>query len=148
MKKLNIVATAVLNTMVGMIEDFCVRIDNSDGVYTPVYVALFNKSLGKRVISVGHYKSVDGEIIADPEMRFYYNEVENIFYPIYYRQDCLGVKQESAKLIGGEIIRVNKMIQEEHTRFANTWLKNIKEQQHLELSQPEFHMNKPLNNIP
>lgn len=131
MKKLNIEATAVLTTMVGMIEDFCVRIDNSEGAYMPVYVALFNKSFGKRIISVGHYQSVDGEIIADPEMRFYYNEVDNIFYPIYYRQDCLGIKQDSVKLVLGEIIHVNKMIQEDQTRFANAWLRNIKEQQHL-----------------
>jgi hypothetical protein len=60
----------------------------------------------------------------------------------------LGVKQGSAKLIGGEIIRVNKMIQEEHTRFANQWLKNIKEQQHLEVSQSEFYMKDSLNSIP
>ena len=73
MKKLNIEATAVFYKMVGMLEDFCVRIDNSDGKYMPVYVALYNKSLGKKIISVGHYKSVEGEIIADPEMRFFYN---------------------------------------------------------------------------
>jgi len=131
MKKLNIEATAVFYKMVGMLEDFCVRIDNSDGKYMPVYVALYNKSLGKKIISVGHYKSVEGEIIADPEMRFFYNEVDNLFYPVYYRQDCLGIKQDSVKLVGGEIISVNKMMQEEHTRFANTWIKNIKEQQHL-----------------
>lgn len=131
MKRLNIEATVVLNTMVGMLEDFYVRIDNSDGAYTPVYVALFNKSLGKRVISVGHYQSVDGEIIADPEMRFFYDEVNNLFYPIYYRQDCLGVKQDSVKLVGGKIISVNKIIQEEHARFANTWLMKIKLQQNL-----------------
>lgn len=131
MKNLNIEATAVLNTMLGMLEDCFVRIDNSDGVYLPVYFALFNKSLGKRVVSVGHYKCVDGEIIADPEMRFFYNEVDNLFYPIYYRQDCLGIKQDSVKLVGGEITSVNKIMHEEHVRFANAWIKKIKDQQHL-----------------
>jgi hypothetical protein len=131
MKKLNVEATAVFNEMIGMLEDFCVRIDNSNGKYMPVYVALYDKSLGKRIISIGHYKSIEGEIIADPEMRFFYNEVDNSFYPIYYRQDCLGIKQDSVKLVHDKIISVNKMMQEEHTRFANTWIKNIKEQQHL-----------------
>jgi hypothetical protein len=131
MKALSIEATNVLNQMTGMMEDFCARIDNSKGQFMPVYVALFNKYLGNRIISVGHYKSIDGDIIANPEMRFLFNEEENHYYPIYYRQDYLDVIQESVKTVGGEIRKVNKSLQEEHTKFANLWLTNIKVQQKL-----------------
>lgn len=92
MKPLSVEATNILNKMVGMMEDFCVRIDNSEGDYMPVYVALFNKIYGNRIIRVGHYKSIDGYIIADPEMRFIFDETEGIYYPSYFRQDCLGVE--------------------------------------------------------
>ena len=131
MKTLSVEATNILNKMVWMMEDFCVRIDNSEGDYLPVYVALFNKSFGNRIIRVGHYTSIDGDIIADPEMRFIYNEIEDIYYPSYYRQDCLEVEQESLKIVRGEITTINRLQQESHTNFANMWLKNIKNQQNL-----------------
>ena len=131
MKQLSVEATNVLNKMVGMMEDFCVRIDNSEGDYMPVYVSLFNKSLGKRVISVGHFMSVDGQILCDPQMMFIYDETEGVYFPSYYRQDCLGVEQNSIKIVHGEIKSVNKFLQAEHTDFANQWLRNIKDQQNL-----------------
>lgn len=131
MKPLSVEATNVLNQMVGMMEDFCVRIDNSEGDYMPVYVALFNKSFGNRIIRVGHYTSNDGDIIADPEMRFIFDETEDIYYPSYYRQDCLGLEQESLRIVRGEITTINRLQQESHTNFANMWLKNIKHQQNL-----------------
>jgi len=131
MKALSIEATIVLNQMAGMMEDFCVRIDNSEGDYMPVYVSLFNKYLGNRIISVGHYKSSNGEIIANLEMRFLFNEEDNQYYPIYYRQDCLDVIQESVKTVSGEVRKVNKSLQEEHTKFADIWLRNIQIQQNL-----------------
>jgi len=131
MKQLSVEATIVLKKMVGMLEDFCVRIDNSDGQYIPVYVSLFNESLGNRIISVGHFKSEDGVILCDPQMMFLYDETEGTYYPSYYRQDCLGVEQESIKTVGGEIKSVNKLLQLEHTHFADKWLKNIKYQQKL-----------------
>jgi len=131
MRPLSVEATTILNKMVGMMDDFCVRIDNSEGDYMPVYVALFNKSFGNRIIRVGHYTSVDGDIIADPEMRFIYDEIEDIYYPSYYRQDCLGLEQESLKIVRGEIKSVNKFLQTEHTNFANQWLRNIQDQQNL-----------------
>jgi len=131
MKALSIESTIVLNQMTGMMEDFCARIDNSKGQFMPVYVALFNKYLGNRIISVGHYKSIDGEIIANPEMRFMFDEEDNQYYPIYYRQDCLDVIQESVKTVGGEVRQVRKSLQEEHAKFADIWLRNIKKQQNL-----------------
>jgi hypothetical protein len=73
MKQLSVEATGILNKMVGMMEDFCFRVENSEGSYIPVYVDLFN-IFGNRIIRVGHYTSVGGDIIADPEMRFIYNE--------------------------------------------------------------------------
>lgn len=131
MKQLSVEATYTLNKMVGMMEDFCVCIDNSKGSFMPVYVALYNKSLGNRIIRVGHYTSVDGDIIADPEMRFIYDETEDIYYPSYYRQDSLGVEQESVRIVRGEIKTVNKFLQAEHNDFANQWFRNIKIQQNL-----------------
>lgn len=98
-KSLSIESTNILNQMVGMMEDFCVRIDNSDGKFSPVYVALFNKNLGNRIISMGHYKSVNGEIVADPEVRFIFDDAEGVYYPSYYRQDCLNIEQESIKTL-------------------------------------------------
>ena len=131
MKALSIEATIVLNQMTGMMEDSYVKIDNSDGNFMPVYVALYRKSLGNRIIRVGHFTRIDGDIIADPEMRFLYDETEDIYYTFYYRQDCLGVEQESVKIVRSEITRVNRLLQESHTNFANQWIRNIKNQQNL-----------------
>ena len=117
--------------MVSMMEDFCVWIDNSEGQFMPVYVAQCHKSLGNRIIRIGHYTSIEGDIIADPEMWFIYNEIEGIYFPSYYRQDCLDVEQESVKTVRGEIKMVDKFMQAEHTNFANQWLENIRYQQNL-----------------
>ena len=131
MKQLSVESTNILNQMVGMLEGFCVRIDNSNGQFMPVYVAQYHESLGNRIIRVGHYTSNEGNITSDPEMRFIYDEKEDIYYPSYYRQDCLEVEQESVKTVRGEIKTVNKFLQAEHTEFANQWLINIKHQQNL-----------------
>jgi hypothetical protein len=80
---------------------------------------------------MGHYNSVDGEIVADPEVRFIFDETERVYYPCYYRQDCLNIEQESIKTLRGEIKSVNKFLQSEHTDFANNWLAKIKSQQNL-----------------
>ena len=53
MKSLSVESTNILNNLVGMMEDFCVRVDNSEGQYIPVYVAMYNKNFGKRIISIG-----------------------------------------------------------------------------------------------
>ena len=80
---------------------------------------------------MGQYHSEKGDILADPEMQFLYDEGTGSYFPVYYRQDSIDIEQYSAKIDDGLILQVNKQLQAEHTEFAIQWLRNIKHQQEL-----------------
>jgi len=131
MKQLNIESTKILNKMVGMLEEGCVKIDNTDGVFMSVSVEVIFEDDKYKVISLAHYFLQNGDLMADPEMCFLFSKTHGVYFPIYYKQDTMGVEEESVEIRDGEILGVNILMQKEHTRFANMWLKNIKNQQNL-----------------
>ena len=131
MKQLNQYSTNVLNRMVGMMNRWCIKIDNSEGGFLPIFISINYEDDKSKVFVMGHYSSVDGDILAEPEMHFLFDICSGIYFSVYYRQDCLDVEQSSARIDEGEIISVNRLLQAEHTEFANQWLKNIRLQQNL-----------------
>jgi len=129
---LNPRSTTTLTKMISMMVDGHVKIDNSDGSFMPVVVEeIFYTNLYK-IFSVAHYFEQNGDLMADPEMCFIFNLQEKVFGTSYYKQDgYLGREQESAFLVGDEIIVNDIKLQADHTRFATIWLRNIMQQQRL-----------------
>lgn len=131
MKQLNIESTKTMNKLVGMLEEGYVKIDNSGGAFMSVFVEAIHEAEMYKVISLAHYFLQNGDLMADPEMCFLFNKIICTYVPIYYKQDSMGVEEESVEMEDGEITSLNLTLQKEHTRFANMWLKNIKYQQSL-----------------
>jgi hypothetical protein len=103
------------------------RVGKKGGAFMQVVV----ERLDARTYSVAHYYEQNGDLMRDPEMTFI--RANDAWYAASYRQDSLGVDQESADYVpstGGFVVRERQQI--EHARFANTWMRNIREQQ------PEF----------
>jgi len=96
------------------------------------------KSTGNgNLYSITHYYKQNGDMIRDPEMIFWGGKMANkkaelidTYYPIYFRQDPM-VEEESVVFEEGECKGYRRAMQADHARFANTWMKNIKEQQNL-----------------
>lgn len=131
MKQLDTESTNTFNLIIGMLNGWCIKIDNSEGSYPPVFISLKYEDSDSRIFVVGHYFSEEGEIKAEPEMHFLYDVRVGSIFPIYYRQDSLDVEQTSVIVEDGLILKVNKALQVDHTDFANHWLLNIKNQQNL-----------------
>ncbi len=131
MKQLSKESTNILTQMIGQMKGWCIKMDNSDGTYLPVFISLNYEDSDSKIFVVGHYYSEEGEIMAEPEMHFLYDERAGSFFPIYYRQDSLDVEQNSIIIVDGLILKVNMALQVDHTDFANLWLLNIKNQQNL-----------------
>ena len=131
MKQLSEESTDTLNQIVGMMNGWCAKIDLSDGSYMPVFIRTTYEDDSTNIFVVGHYHSEEGNILADPEMKFLFDVGTGYFYPIYYRQDSLEIENYSVKIDDGLILGVNKPLQAEHTEFANHWLRNIRSQQNL-----------------
>lgn len=131
MKQLNEESTNILNQLTGMMHGWCAKIDYSDGEFMPVFISTTYQDDLSTIFVVGHYDSVDGDILANPEMKFLFDVGTGTYFPVYYRQDCMDLEQNSAKIDEGQIISVDRLLQSQHTEFANNWLRNIKMQQNI-----------------
>jgi len=86
--------------------------------------------------SLSHSYTQNGDIMRDPEMVFIVVDSRQnqkdykgiVIYPQMYRQDNLGLYEESIIIENGEIKSFIKTWQISHCNFANLWLENIKEQ--------------------
>lgn len=131
MKQLSKESTKTLNKLVGMVEDGYIKVDNTDGVFMSVNVEVIFDDDKYKIVSLAHYYLQNGDLMADPEVCFLLDKGHGMYYPISYKQDSIGVEEESVEMVNSEIKKVNLSLQLEHTRFANMWLKNIKRQQNL-----------------
>lgn len=130
MKAVGKCAEAVLKTLVEGLRDVegHRKVDNCGGAFMPVSVEFIGKCRLGDLFSVAHYHEQNGDLMRDPEMVFL-RDRDGHFYPTYFRQDGgLGLEQESADMVKGT---VRPAMQAEHAVFANLWMKNIREQQHL-----------------
>jgi len=131
MKAINKTATATMNKMVSMMEDGYIKIDNTDDSFMPVSVEQIFENDKFKQISIAHYYEQNGDLLADPEMILIFEKASGLFIPSYFKQDNLGVEQESVIMNLGEIVGVRTKMQVDHAIFANLWLRNIKQQQNL-----------------
>jgi len=87
------------------------------------------------IVSMAHYYVQNGDLMADPEMTFMCGEVDGQYIVMAgsYRQDGLGIDQESVRYTKDDGWRYNKALQIEHTQFAEMWLKNLMSQLKIEV---------------
>jgi len=90
-----------------------------------------------KLYSVAHYYKQNGDLLADPEMIFWAAKTRDragrfvdTYYPTYFKQDPI-MEEESAIFQDGKLHSFYPRLQADHTRFANMWMNNIKEQQNL-----------------
>ena len=104
------------------------KIDTSE--FMPVSVELIGEIPGYgNVISIAHYGLQNGDLMADPEMTFVI--IQGDYYPISFRNDYLGINQEVFRYKDGKTTHINPELQSDLITFANTWMKNIQEQQEI-----------------
>ena len=83
---------------------------------------------GFPLYSIAHYYKQNGDMMKDPDMVFVKHPLGKVF-PISFEQSSAGIYQESVWYDGGFKMKAKQ--QKDHATFANTWMKNIKEQQEL-----------------
>jgi len=117
--------------MVEMMVDGYIKI-NTGNSFMPVSVEAIFDNEKYLIVSVAHYYEQNSDLMADPEMLFIYVKAMNTYIPSYFKQDgFMGSEQESVIIENGEITGYRAKLQAEHNAFANTWLRNIKQQQNL-----------------
>ena len=104
------------------------KIDNAPETFMSLHIGVaYETELGK-VFYLVHYGEQNGDLMADPEMHFL--QLKNgEYYPIYYRNDYMGIVNESLQVHGGGKASLNPREQKDQAKFANTWLTNIRRQQ-------------------
>lgn len=109
------------------------KINNADGVFMAVVVEWIGKCDSGTLFSVAHYYEQNGDMMRDPEMIFLKGH-DGKYYPMYFRQDgMIPVEQESIVIHEGNPLVTYPRMQADHVSFANVWMRNIKEQQKLEV---------------
>jgi hypothetical protein len=131
MKTLNKKSSQTMNKMVSMLEDGYIKIDNTGASFMPVSVEVIFENEKFKQISIAHYYEQNGDLMADPEMIIIYSKALDVFFASYFKQDNLGIEEDSIIMEQGEIKGYRAKMQADHAAFANLWLRNIKHQQNL-----------------
>lgn len=133
MKTLNKQSTATFVKLLEMAKanEGHIKIDNTKGFFMPVCVEIIEETENLVKVSVAHYYEQNGDLMADPEMCFEaFSQKDNFFVmPYYFKQDSLGIEQQSIVYKDKKIHSVYPRMQSNHASFANMWMKNIKNQQ-------------------
>jgi len=134
MKQLNQQATKVFNILIeGMKRPGDgKKIDNADGAFMAVHVDFIHANEHGKHFAIAHHYLQQGDVMNDPEIVFLLAATDNQVYPLTFRQDgSFLIEQVTAIADDGESIRSNPEQQIDLTRFSNMWMKNINEQQGL-----------------
>jgi len=88
-----------------------------------------------KLYSLSHTNVQNGDLMRDPEMCFIVipdpNSIGTLIFPQLYRQDNLGLYEESVQINDGKVTGFIPTWQASHCAFANIWLKNILAQRFL-----------------
>jgi hypothetical protein len=133
MRELDTEATGIFRAILAELgnEIHC-RIDRTRAIFRPLVV----ERPGKHIVSLAHYGSGNGDLIADPEMTFLIDEKcwygeKNGIYPIAYRNDLTADCVQAVEFDGERPQVYHHHIQREITAFAEGWLRNIAAQQNI-----------------
>ena len=130
MKKINQNARKVMDKLTKDMGEHGHKKFGADGdTYMPVVVERLNNQGEMLVFSVAHYGKQNGDAMRDPEMVF--AKCGEDYYPTYFRNDYMGLEQESLWIEDGKFKSVIPKLQTEQATFAGKWMSNINEQQAL-----------------
>ena len=122
MKRLSKKATQVFQQLHGMTKENYLKLDNKPGLFMPVVFEILGQSADMQgvrfdIVSMAHYYVQNGDLMADPELTFLCGQAGDDFIvmPGSYRQDGLGIDQESIRYTKDDGWRYNKLLQIEHT---------------------------------
>lgn len=132
MKAINQRAKKVMDTLTENMEgtDGHRKIDNTKGTFMVVHVERMNKCSLGQIYSIAHYFEQNGDLMRDPDMEFIKGG-DSEYYPISFWQDAPPLRDEAVVWKDGEIMGYREQQQMRLVTFANTWMKNIEEQQRL-----------------
>jgi len=128
MKAVNKQAAKVLDKLVEGVNGSVKKVDNRPGDFMAVSIERLWDSDHFACFAVAHYYEQNGDLMADPSMEFIRDKAGN-YYPTFYRQDNLGLSQESVIFDGYQIKGYRPAWQKDQAVFAGLWMKNIKMQQ-------------------
>ena len=90
------------------------------------FMPLVIERLGNDRISVTHYYEQNGDSMSDPDMTFVFDNEAQTLSARTYQQDNMGLYQDAEN---GEVL--NTRLVAELNSFANTWFRNIKNQEYV-----------------
>jgi hypothetical protein len=132
MTALNANAANVLAKMVSLaVENGGYTRIETNGTFMGVSVEVLHENAKYRCISVAHYSESCGDLMADPEMCFLEYRTAKEFYPISFKNDWMGYDRQSVILEWLQPVQIIHDMQHDQAKFADTWMRNIKEQQAL-----------------
>ena len=135
MKAINKQAKKVMDVLIEGVDidaDDSKKIDNTKGTFMPVHIEYVTNCEFGAIYSVAHYYEQNGDLMRDPDMEFIKGG-DGEYYPISFWQDAPLVRDETVLWKTGEITGWMGKEQAKLVPFANTWMKNIKDQQGLVL---------------
>ncbi len=98
----------------------------------PCSIEVIGKGEDYTIISFSHYGKQNGDLMADPDMTFMVMQgvvTKYLIYPMTFRNDYLGIYQESIVIHEDGRQLLNPRLQRDHTEFANLWMNNLVKQQ-------------------
>jgi len=115
------------------------RVGDHNKHETPAFMAVSVEVIdrtrdGSLIVSVAHYFTQNGDLMADPEMTFLYTTADGKAYPLSFRQDSTGTYWVGAWQADDGRWMLRPRMQRDHAIFAATWLRNIREQHNLRLT--------------
>ena len=106
------------------------KINNTKGAFMTVHVEVVALCNLGQIFSIAHYYEQNGDLMRDPDMEFIKGG-DGEYYPISFWQDSPLKRDDAIEWEDGEITKIDPKMQAALASFANTWMKNIKEQQGL-----------------
>ena len=135
MKHLNKQAKAVMDQLTEGLNGGHRKIENNKS-FMAVHVeeiSTIEHNPNGPVFSVAHYYKQNGDLMSDPDMTFL-KGLTGEWFPLSFQQDGgFPIYQEviAETFDDGRIKSYRPKLSADLTSFANTWMKNIKEQQNL-----------------
>ena len=128
MMRLNKTTTKTFHKIIEQIPESG-KIDNTNGAFMPLVVEKLRTFDIGTEYSLCHYFKQNGDLCQDPEMVFMAHK-SGAVYPMMFQMAIPPVHERSMEKKYDKWV-YSKRLNREHTKFANMWLRNIKNQQKL-----------------
>jgi hypothetical protein len=111
------------------------KIDNSASAFMALCVEVIDEWAEGKIVSLAHYYEQNGDLMKDPDMTFLVSNgkkfLDGAIIPTSFEMSNPPTYQPSLFYDEQGRLMVRNKAQEDQAKFANTWMRNIKEQQHI-----------------